>query len=254
MLVTSVSEYQDVVADVSWGLMQHATNFTRLYYIQGGEAYYRDDETFFQFETGKLYLLPVEKDYMLYHNPQKRLKHLYCHITTTPKIITPLVIDIEENSFTHDAILLLKKHIKSNDVTAVLKCIDLIITTIPEEFFLGMGTTTIVLQIKKYIDDKLQEEISLETLASKFGYSKAHLIKVFKEAYGIPPIQYLQQRRIEESIALLREGYSIEEVAEKFYYSSASNFSVFFKKRYGLSPKNYIKMLNSDRENAKKFL
>lgn len=232
MVVTSVSEYQDVVAESSWGFVQKPTNFTRLYYIQGGEAYYKDEDCFFQFEEGKLYLLPVEKEYILYHNPKNKLNHLFCHITTIPRITNPLIIPIQENELAYDSLLLLKKHIKSKDVSFILKCIELLITSLPDELFWSCGMTDSASLIKRYIEDNIENEISLEIIAAEFGYSKTYLIKKFRSIYGITPIQYLQQKRLETAIMLLRDGETIESITRKFHYSNASNFSLFFKKKY----------------------
>ena len=51
MVVSSVSEYQDVEAEISWGFTQKPTDFTRLYYIQGGELFACFD--LFFYELGK---------------------------------------------------------------------------------------------------------------------------------------------------------------------------------------------------------
>lgn len=254
MIITSLSEYQDVTAEPSWGPYQPPTDFTRFYFVQGGEAYYRDDDGFFPLQKNHLYLLPVGKEYQLSHNPKSPIQHLFCHITTTPKIQKALDIPIEPNSFSWDAIMVLKKHIKSSDFHSILKNVDLILSTLPPSLFSALDENDYSYKIKTYIDENLECEISLDSIAEHFNFSKMHLIRLFKSAYKNTPIQYLNQKRLETSILLLKEGLSIEQISEKYHYSSPSNFSVFFKKKYGLSPKNYIKLLEDSKMHTKIFL
>lgn len=90
-----------------------------------------------------------------------------------------------------------------------------------------------------YIDAHFLEIDSLSKLSSDFGYSYSHLSKCFKRIYGRNISEYLNQKRLEYSVELLKKGKNLTEIAEKLGFSSAYNFSRAFKNFYGVSPTNY---------------
>jgi AraC-like DNA-binding protein len=61
-----------------------------------------------------------------------------------------------------------------------------------------------VLRARDLIDRAYAEPLDVERLASAAGVSRAHFSRVFKEAYGETPYQYLMSRRIERAMAMLR--------------------------------------------------
>ncbi|MGN0205299.1 MAG: helix-turn-helix domain-containing protein [Coprococcus sp.] len=97
-------------------------------------------------------------------------------------------------------------------------------------------------QITEYIEDHLDEDISLEKLADEFYVSKYHIAHVFKDQLGISIHQYITKKRL----ALCREAIlgkaSITEVCQTFGFSDYSSFYRAFKKEYGVSPKDYRDM------------
>ena len=54
------------------------------------------------------------------------------------------------------------------------------------------------------------------------------------------PVDYLKMRRIEQAAAFLKQGYRINEVAERVGFTSSSYFAKCFKARFGVLPKDYI--------------
>lgn len=97
-----------------------------------------------------------------------------------------------------------------------------------------------VAAVKQYLDTHFQENLSLDLLARQVHVNKFHLSHSFKQAYGIPPIQYLIERRIQESKTLLdATDYSLSQISEIVGFSSPSYFTQIFKKNTGLTPKEY---------------
>lgn len=85
-----------------------------------------------------------------------------------------------------------------------------------------------------------QPQISLDTLAATFNISKYHLIRLFKKAYHMTPIQYQMLTRIERcKELLLNSSLSITEIAEETDFSSIHSMSRAFKKVDGVSPSFY---------------
>ncbi len=91
--------------------------------------------------------------------------------------------------------------------------------------------------VKWYLDAHFKENITLDTLAQVARVNKYHMAHLFKEEYGISPIRYLNNKRIEESKQLLRStDLSLSFIAQNLGFSSASYFSQSFRRHEGISP------------------
>lgn len=98
-------------------------------------------------------------------------------------------------------------------------------------------------KVKKYIETNYQRKITLDELAEISNLTKFYLSHIFKEAYAIAPISYLNQVRIEVCKDLLRTtNYSIEEIAAMTGFSSRSYLSQAFLKSCQITPQNYRKL------------
>lgn len=94
-----------------------------------------------------------------------------------------------------------------------------------------------------YIETHLADELSLELLAVEAGMSTFHLSRVFKDAVGQPPHQYVLTRRVERAKDLLRDtARPIADVALSVGFSSQSHLSNSFRRMVGVSPGVYRKV------------
>lgn len=95
-------------------------------------------------------------------------------------------------------------------------------------------------KIKNYIDSHYSENITLDILSNLSYVNKFHLVHLFTKQMGISPINYLINRRIEESKNLLTTtNYTIRDISTIVGFSNSSYFSQMFKKFTGYSPKMY---------------
>ncbi len=78
---------------------------------------------------------------------------------------------------------------------------------------------------------------SLEELSSKLGITARHMRRVFKEQFGVSPVEYLQTRRLLFAKHLLTETQlPVTDIAMAAGFGSLRRFNDIFKKRYSLSP------------------
>lgn len=97
-------------------------------------------------------------------------------------------------------------------------------------------------KIKFYIDAKYTEKLRLDELADRFAIHPNHLSRVFREAYGIAPKQYLQNLKLEKSAQMLSSSnMPIRLIAESLGFEDQHSFSKAFKKYRGVSPRDYRK-------------
>jgi AraC family transcriptional regulator len=86
----------------------------------------------------------------------------------------------------------------------------------------------------------LSANLDLATLAAETGYSRAHFLRMFREATGKTPHRYLLELRLEEARALVTGGaMPLIAVAELCGFSSHAHLSTVFRARFGVSPSAY---------------
>ena len=95
---------------------------------------------------------------------------------------------------------------------------------------------------KEYINHNFKEKITLDTLANIVHLNKFYLSRTFKAAVGQTPIEFLNERRLEEASVLLKTtDLTISEIASMIGFSSQSYFSELFLKSRGNTPTKYRK-------------
>lgn len=96
------------------------------------------------------------------------------------------------------------------------------------------------MKIKNYIDSHYSDNITLDYLADIAHINKFHLVHSFSKQLGVSPINYLINKRIDESKSLLKTtNYSIRDISSIVGFSNSSYFSQIFKKTTGYSPLKY---------------
>lgn len=97
-----------------------------------------------------------------------------------------------------------------------------------------------VSDICRYIEEHLEEEISVDELAHRFAVSKTFLYNLTKEYLHASLSDYISLARINRAKAyLVNSDYSVEIISQKVGYGNISSFSRFFKSQVGLSPLKY---------------
>jgi AraC family transcriptional regulator len=83
-------------------------------------------------------------------------------------------------------------------------------------------------------------DLDLPTLAAETGYSRAHFLRVFREATGTTPHRYLLDLRLEEAQRRLKELRApLTDIALDCGFSSHSHLSKAFRHRLGVTPSQY---------------
>lgn len=131
----------------------------------------------------------------------------------------------------------------AEEICSYLLCalITLILQIPQENFALSKSEESVLLsEIKSYIDEHYQEDITLNLLSQRFHISSYYLIHIFKKSIGFSPIHYIIRRRIGEAQSLLiNTKDSITKIAGMVGYDNTSYFATLFSKTVGMSPKKY---------------
>lgn len=83
-------------------------------------------------------------------------------------------------------------------------------------------------------------DLTVAQLAERAFVSEVYFRKLFKQAFGMPPKQYLAHLRIEHAKKLIQLGYySLQEIAALSGFTDYKYFSTEFKRVHGVSPSQY---------------
>lgn len=105
-----------------------------------------------------------------------------------------------------------------------------------------------VRQVKDHVRALYMTPLRVERIAAQIGLDRRYLSRIFKQRVGMTVQEYIVNVRLEESRAYLSEGRTVEETATLCGYEDAGNFSKMFKKRYGLSPKQWQRAQKGQRD------
>ena len=87
-----------------------------------------------------------------------------------------------------------------------------------------------------YINENLNRDLSVESLAEHVYLSKYHFMRTFKTQTGSTVHAYIRQKRLLYASRLIREGMAVNEAAAESGFSDYSAFHRAFKESFGVSP------------------
>ena len=97
-----------------------------------------------------------------------------------------------------------------------------------------------LLHARDAMDRAYAEPLDVRSVAAVAHVSEAHFIRSFRAVFGETPHRYLQRRRVERSMFLLREtDRSVTDICLDVGFSSLGTFSRTFREIIGESPSDY---------------
>ncbi len=102
----------------------------------------------------------------------------------------------------------------------------------------------IVMNVKKFISDHVEERLTLNKVAEVFNISPNYLSVLFSKYSEAGFTDYINQNKIEAAKKLMLEGkLKIYEISDHLGFESAFYFSRVFKKVTGISPRDYLNQI-----------
>jgi len=101
-------------------------------------------------------------------------------------------------------------------------------------------TNRLLLRARDAMDRSYAEPLDIDALAAVACCSPAHFIRSFRATFGETPHRYLQRRRVERSMFLLREtDRSVTDICFDVGFTSLGTFSRMFREIVGETPSGY---------------
>lgn len=104
--------------------------------------------------------------------------------------------------------------------------------------------SALIIAIENYVDSHISEPLTVVSIANALGYSNCYLSHQFREHTGKTLQEHIISCKIwhaKRLIALNR--YSFNQIAGKLGYQNIQSFNRVFKKKTGMTPSAYLKIL-----------
>ncbi len=105
-----------------------------------------------------------------------------------------------------------------------------------------MHDTTVTRNLLSYIEENLEQNLTLGKIAQDLHYSKFYIARTFKNDTGITLYQYIRNRRLSEAAwKLVKTGKTLAEISYEAGYHSQQAFTQAFHGAYASTPQSYRK-------------
>lgn len=250
LIYITYSKYEN-----DWISLRHFHPFTEIFYVVGGKGTFTAESITFDVKKHDLILVNPN----VYHNEDSDGKTPLEYVVLGVKNLSfsmhgedsdYIYQNFEKNSDIQYYVdqLLEESHDKAAGYEMICqKLFDLFLLKVLRQMKLSLTSKQAEKPIKReinmicqYIDQRYDEDITLDSMAELMKMNKYYMAHEFKRVMGISPINYLIERRIKECKSqLTTTSLSIAEISATVGFSSQSYFSQIFKKKMGMTPKQY---------------
>lgn len=187
------------------------------------EKYVVPDETGILYETRWSF---VERDYF-----EEMIQNIYVYLKES-NIVFGQIFDSEEyETKRREAVL---------SVVGAHAFIDYLFDVLEGQKKNESRSDNVVEQLKDYIEQNLNEDLSRSVLAGKVFLSEDYVSKIFMKTTGMSLPNYIAERRIERAKEYLRSSsLPISKIAMEVGYGNFSYFSKTFRELVGCTPNEY---------------
>ena len=105
--------------------------------------------------------------------------------------------------------------------------------------FISATSNPKVIEALDYINNNLNKELSIESIASSLYVNPSYLMHLFKDETGYTIGRYISEKRLFLASQYIANGKTMTEACYLSGYQNSGTFYYAYKKRYGVSPKNH---------------
>jgi AraC family transcriptional regulator, arabinose operon regulatory protein len=263
-LDVSIAAYTKV--SKSWHDENYTTDFNKFYYIMEGEGYVKVNHETFYPKAGELYLLPSGTVQSFGTINDNTFGKYWCHFTAKigdfhlfQLMKTPVFIKSDEFEL-EGKFQQLITHMHTDRISSTFRVHSILLEIIAVfieksqtiHFKMNASPSFDKMDaILTYIEEHLDGNLSVESLAQIANFHPNYFISVFKNFTGFSPIQYINRRKIEKAKELLTVSERTISSISDSVGMELSYFSRLFKELTGFSPTSFRELSAKSMKNPR---
>lgn len=241
-----------------WREIDYVPAHNKLYYICEGEGWLRIGDKEFRPEPGELVVMPanVLQSFSAIEGRRPFLKY-WCHFTADLgdaglfswlDVPYRMTVDADLREQVGRRFEALVACAAERGIGARLRekahLLELLAPVVERAALSRTGGTAEdaerIMLITRYVEAHLADELTLDGLADYLHLHPNYLVKYFNQRFGMPPIRYVNRKRMERARLLLRTtDRSIKEIAASVGYPDTNHFAKAFRRETSASPSAY---------------
>ncbi len=116
-----------------------------------------------------------------------------------------------------------------------------------------MYSNELIVNILQYIDNHINDKISINDFVNNYNYNRYYIMKLFKKELGISIIEYINIIKVYNSLKYINSNSLLSIALDNGFYS-LEYYSETFKRVFGVSPNTYKKILNNNSDETDIFI
>ena len=228
-----------------------------IHYIVSGRGYYVTDGKKYSVKTGESFIILPGKTVHYYPDSKEPWVYIWVNFTgaeaknllaMTAFFESPVAPASAELAALYGAFSdeVHTKHVRLKNAGLLQVLLSEYIRLYPASQ--GQSVTDYLYFAKQYIAaNSYRQNFGVAELAQAVGLERSYLYRLFMEGEGMSPMKYIINTRLENARQMLSDGaQQIKLVAYSSGYDNPLYFSNCFKKKYGMSPREYLKSIKKN--------
>ncbi len=237
--------------DKDYFVKRKHSNYITLEYVESGKGYVEMDNLIHEVTAGDVYLLLPGSAHKYWADEKNPFKKLWINVYSELLLDVIHHLGLNNQPVFHggesfkpmfESLFEIGNRTNVNDfvysdICKVIFNILMDLTDVKDKRFTG---DNIASYTRAFLNNQIYNNPTVKGMAKRLFVTETHLIRCFKQQYGVTPRQYLINKKI--SIAksmLLNSTMTIGEIAKLLSFENEHYFSTLFGKKVGLTPSQY---------------
>ena len=242
--------------DKDYFISRNRSDYHVIEFITEGKGHLSVGGNEYTLEQGDVYILPPGSSHCYRADSHHPFRKLWCNFysDTFAKIQTDYRLDgkyvFHAPECEGDFIRLVQiatfgSCVNDDEWTNVAGVLINILNKLALKFYHPERSTGIAPRAKEILDSSVFDNITIDELSKRLFISKTILSREFKKIYAISPYHYYLNKKFSQAKLMLHNSnMSIKEISDALCFADEHYFSGLFKRKVGVSPSDFRKLLS----------
>ncbi len=241
--------------DKDYFISRSRSDYHVIEYVVAGKGFLSVNGKDYVLQPGDVYILPAESTHSYYPDAEQPYQKLWCNFysDTFEKIRLDYRLsgkyvfhapECEEDFVQLVKIATFGSRMNDNEWTNIASVLMNILNKLAAKEYRPDDSFIIAARAKELFDDAVFANITVEEVTKQLFVSKTILTREFKIMYGMSPYHYYLNKKLSQAKLMLHNSnMSVKEISDKLCFADEHYFSGLFKRKVGVSPSDFRKML-----------